>query len=492
MNRKTFGQPYSIFAILFFLLIAVLFNGCVKPRTPIAEIFVRSTSNSVYKELNDDSLRIHLQRTLQANYNQFKNPRYLMGFYASADFQPILLKQFYPDSSVFYFINYLEKVKEHGFSLKDIGSRRLRKSVEDLSDKHVVTAIDEAYQQLVWTELLFAEALTNYSIALQYGVLHPMRVLPRYYIETKRPDSLSFHQVLSTDNLVRHLDSIQPDMPMYKMLQQALVGAEHKESSLGNEEQSVSDKMTLIANLERLRWKQERDSSWAVFVNIPAYHLSVVKDRKAIVSMKVVVGKAGGQETPVLRSLIQSVQVNPVWNIPASIASNEILAHAQTDKFYLRNNGIDVFYKGKKMEAADSIDWSGYDKEHLPFTFKQQPGRTNALGQIKFLFKNGSSVYLHDTPAKGAFGRATRAASHGCVRVEKPLVLAQAIFGEGAKYDTIAREMGRDDPHAKTIHLDPKVEVVLDYATSKLDEQGQLVFYPDIYKLDTIVYQALK
>lgn len=494
MNRKALTRSSTIYFLFFVLLIAVLFESCVKPRTPIAELFFKSTGNSVYKQLNDDSLRMHLQQTLAANHGRFKNPKYLTSFYARIGFEPLLLKRFYPDSSVFFLIDYIARVKEHGFSLRDIGARGLKESVEQLSDKHIVNDIDQAYQKIVWTELLFAEALTNYSCALQYGVLNPLRVLPRYYMDTKRPDSLSFHRILATANLARHLDSIQPDMPMYKMLQHALISTEYRDSLLGNERRSAADITTVIVNLERLRWRQERDSSWMVYVNIPAYHLSVVKEARPIVSMKVVVGKKGGQETPVLRSKIHSVQVNPIWHIPVSIASNEILPHAQADKFYLKNNGIDVFYQGKKMEKADSIDWSGYSRDNLPFTFKQKPGRMNALGQIKFLFKNGSSVYLHDTPAKGAFGRTLRAASHGCVRVEKPLALAQAIFGEGDKYDTVEREMGGDgdNPEVKTISLDPNVEVVLDYATSKLDEQGKLVFYPDIYKLDSITYQALK
>lgn len=466
---------------LAFLLCCICLTQCGKPSTPVGEALFKITKNKVYKELNNDSLKRYLQSYLTRQDSKFKNPNYLRNFYAENDYQPILLTKFYPDSSLFSMIDYLEQLEEHGLSKSKYRLNELKGLINGLGGKDTVKNLTAVYNNLIEAELLIAESLTNYSFALQYGQVNPRRILNRYYIPVKRPDSLAFKNVLLTANLKHYLDSIQPNTKLYKRLQ----------GRLRKSRETKENRSTLIANMERLRWKYTKDSTGMVYVNIPAFELNVIKDEQLISSMKVVVGKADGHETPMLSSMIHSVQVNPVWHIPTSIATKEILVQAQADKFYLANHGIDVYYKGEKYENADSIEWSGYNKENLPYTFKQRPGNTNSLGLIKFLFKNGSSVYLHDTPVKATFNRSMRAASHGCVRVEQPLNLALAIFGEGEKYNTIKEEMGSVDPVAKTIKLKPQVQVILDYFTCT-EQAGKLVFYRDIYKQDSILYRALK
>lgn len=472
-------QP-RILLLLVFCLSCLCITHCSKPSTPVGDTLFRATKNKVYTELNNDSLKHHLQDYLAKHSKKFKNPNYLHSFYAQHGYEPVLLTKFYADSSLFSLVDYLEHLNEHGLSRKNYRIEELKALINGLSNKEAINNLKMAYANIVAAELLIAESLTNYSFALQYGQVNPRKILPRYYIPIKRPDSTAFIKVLLTPDLKYHLDSIQPSKPLYKKLQQdILIGSNKKNGA------------NLIANMERLRWKYSIDSSRMVYVNIPAFQLKVFKDRQVVNSMKVVVGKADGHETPMLSSMIHSVQVNPIWHIPTSIATKEILVQAQADKFYLANHGIDVYYKGEKYENADSIEWSGYNKENLPYTFKQRPGNTNSLGLIKFLFKNGSSVYLHDTPVKATFNRSMRAASHGCVRVEQPLALALNIFGEGDKYNTIKEEMGAIDPIAKTIKLKPQIPVILDYFTCA-EKENKLLFYPDVYKLDSILYKSLK
>ncbi|GAA4804906.1 hypothetical protein GCM10023231_37550 [Olivibacter ginsenosidimutans] len=461
------------------MTLAGVWTACTKSSTPLGKILYQETKNQVYQNLDADSLAETFKAYMVTHPKAFKNPKYIERFYQSQQYIPVLLTRFYADSSLFQFIDRLEHIGEHGLSPHNYPIAALKRSLQELSDKSVIRTPAEAYTHIVASELLFADAFTNYSIALQYGQLNPRRSLSRYYIPVARPDSLAFMRVLSTQDLASYLDSIQPKNVFYRQLQQAL------------QTEKGSKVMALTANLERLRWKMERDSDFMVYVNIPAYQLTVLKDREPVAHMKVVVGKADGHETPLLSSRIHSVQVNPIWNIPASIAKKEILVQAKADKFYLSNHGMDVYYKGKKVADADSIDWSGYNEDNLPYSFKQRPGDANSLGLIKFLFNNGSSVYLHDTPAKAVFSRKMRAASHGCVRVEQPLDLAHALFGEGEKYQTIQEEMGSENPVAKTIGLSPKPQVLLDYATCAPDEAGALTFYPDVYGLDSTVYRLL-
>jgi murein L,D-transpeptidase YcbB/YkuD len=249
-------------------------------------------------------------------------------------------------------------------------------------------------------------------------------------------------------------------------------------------------------------------------VNIPDYQLNVIENGKSTLNMKVCVGEGRNKynndnlveydesdkvdrpfsrETPQLNSLIYVAEVNPIWNIPQSIAGKEIIVEAAKDPYYLSNKNIDVYQNEKKVDDPETIKWAGLsDKEKSSYSFKQQPGADNSLGKVKFLFKNSSSVYLHDTPAKLAFNKTMRAVSHGCVRLEKPLDFAHSLFGDSEKYNTIAQYMGEDNPKPTSLTLEKKVPVYITYVTCWTDEAGQLQFRPDVYGLDIVLYAHLQ
>jgi murein L,D-transpeptidase YcbB/YkuD len=189
--------------------------------------------------------------------------------------------------------------------------------------------------------------------------------------------------------------------------------------------------------------------------------------------------------------MIHSVQVNPVWNIPESIATNEITKYAAKDRYYLANNNIDVYKDGQLVQDPELIDWSA-GTPGKTYAFKQRPGDDNSLGKIKFLFNNESSVYLHDTPAQAAFKLENRAVSHGCVRVEKPLELARALFGEGNKFEQIKKDMQSENPEARDIALPNKIPVYLTYFTAWADDNDQIQFRKDVYGLDVVLYSYME
>ncbi|HKG05796.1 MAG TPA: L,D-transpeptidase family protein, partial [Pedobacter sp.] len=169
-----------------------------------------------------------------------------------------------------------------------------------------------------------------------------------------------------------------------------------------------------------------------------------------------------------------------------------ISKYAAADRYYLSNNNIDVYKNGKLIEDPETIDWNAGDVGKV-YTFKQRPGEDNSLGKIKFMFANESSVYLHDTPAKAAFKQPMRAVSHGCVRVEEPLELAKALFGEGAKLELIKKEMAEtENQTARDIALPEKVAVNLTYFTCWADDLGALQFRKDIYGQDVVLYSYLQ
>ena len=265
--------------------------------------------------------------------------------------------------------------------------------------------------------------------------------------------------------------------------------------------------------MERLRWKNKPAENEYVYVNIPDFHLDVIDSGKSILNMKVCVGEGRNKkylnslenyndtckidnpyahETPLLSSVIHSVQVNPIWNIPQSIATKEIIVQAAKDPYYLSNKNINVYKDDKLIEDPETINWSKVTKDNSDYEFKQQPGADNSLGKIKFLFENRSSVYLHDTPAKEAFHYTMRAVSHGCVRLEKPLDLAHTLFTDTIKYKLIAKDMQEDEPTPEDISLRPRIPVYITYITCWSDKDGQLQFRGDVYGLDIVLYDHLK
>lgn len=471
---------YQSLALISLILLSIL-SSCNR-ETTVGRVLFKETKNKVYKDIDEEKLFASLQSTLEQEESNLKNKTFITNYYKQNGYQAILLKRFIPNSQLNLLAEKLVNSNEHGIGSDYFNAENYQELLNTISSKEEITTLDDAYEKLAKLELATADALLNYSSALQYGIINPNKVLKSYYIKTERPDSVFMKGILTSSDLASLLDSIQPTSALYLALQKELQSSKTIDSK---------GKETIMVNMERSRWKQDFDASDMVYVNIPAFHLDVFKDGKSVMNMKVVVGSLG-HETPVLESKIHSVQVNPVWNIPKSIAGKEILKHVQADRFYLVNSGIDVLEDGKVVEDSENIDWSAFSQDNLPYRFRQRPGDENALGKIKFLFKNNSSVYLHDTPSQAAFGKENRALSHGCVRVAEPLKLAQALFGNGDKFKKIKDEIQSDEQlEANDIALSPQLQVVLDYRTIEM-RNNTLQFYSDIYGEDAILYPYLK
>ncbi len=493
---------------LVLLLAALGIQSCKKSKSDIAKALYDETKNKVFKDLEADSFAVVLKKTLEAKRNTLNNPKLITAFYEQHEYEPVLVLKHLPKGHLKEALPYFSNAQTHGLDPELFNAGALNTLVNKFYDKKAITAKGDAYKQLAELEIMAANALINYSNALQFGVISPKRIYARYYTETQRPDSASMQRVFAQDDLKSFLDSIQPKDPQYVALQKALASGVKAPKMSPEETQRV-----LVVNLERLRWKNKPKEDKYVLVNIADYRLDVIEKGKSIMNMKVVVGEGRNKtftdnlaeydehdlkkdrpfsrETPQLNSLIHSVQVNPVWNIPQSIATNEITKSAAADPYYLSNNNIDVYKNGERIEDTETIDWSAPDAGKA-YAFKQRPGEDNALGKIKFLFKNQSSVYLHDTPAKAAFDRSERALSHGCVRVERPLDLAQALFGEGQKFELIKKNMESEDPKATDVVLPNKIPVYLTYFTAWADANGALQFRKDVYGLDIVLYTHLQ
>jgi murein L,D-transpeptidase YcbB/YkuD len=505
-NNRTFLLSVPRFLCIWVLLLSLA--ACSKSESELGALAFKASKNKVFKDIAQEVFAEKLKDTYQAQSKRFRNPKFLKAFYEQRQYEPVVLLKALKDEQMDSIIAVFDNAATHGLKPSMFKAAEIKSLYEQLKDKSKVKNAEDAYTLLAKLELSLANALTDYGNVMQFGAISPRRIYAQYYTETKRPDEKSFVSALESSDFAKYLDSVQPKDKAYLAMQDAL----KRQSQLSGAGREEAERI-LIVNLERYRWKNKPTDNKYVWVNIPDFTLDVMDNGKSTLHMKVCVGEGRNQdyedqlieydesgvkkdrpfnrETPQLNSVIHSVQVNPVWNIPESIATNEITKYAAADPYYLENNAIDVYLDGKRIEDPETIDWSAEGAGKM-YQFKQRPGADNSLGKIKFLFNNQSAVYLHDTPAKLAFNRQVRAVSHGCVRVEKPLELAKALFGSGSTYQGIEQAMQTGNPRAKDIGLPNKVPVYLTYVTCWLDQSGKLQYRKDVYGLDIVLYTHLK
>lgn len=246
----------------------------------------------------------------------------------------------------------------------------------------------------------------------------------------------------------------------------------------------------MIVTLERMRWLNRDLGARHIFVNQADFTVQL-KDRDAVVfSERVVVGQARKHRTPEFSDEMTYLVFNPTWNIPRSIATEEVLPKLQEDPFYLQKKNMSLVSSDGAPDPT-LVDWSLYTAADFPYRIKQRPGDGNALGKVKFMFPNQFSIYLHDTPSKRLFRKDARAFSHGCVRVQDPMTLAKALLAlqsdDPSAFITRILDRGKE----RRVNLEEPVPVHLTYRTAWVDEEGRLQFRADVYGRDARLLNAL-
>jgi murein L,D-transpeptidase YcbB/YkuD len=227
----------------------------------------------------------------------------------------------------------------------------------------------------------------------------------------------------------------------------------------------------VISNMERWRWLPRDLGDNRIEVNIPEFELAVVRDGEVTHRARVIVGKEK-TPTPIFSNAMQFIIVNPYWNVPPSILNKELLPQAGGDPTAIAERGFQVTYRHGKLSV------------------RQPPGAKNALGRIKFMFPNDYSVYLHDTPSRNLFAASHRAFSHGCMRVDQPFALAEAVLGpeSGWSEARVRKLVGSSERY---INLDKPLPIHIEYFTAYVDEDGQLKLRDDLYGYSARVRNAL-
>ncbi len=245
--------------------------------------------------------------------------------------------------------------------------------------------------------------------------------------------------------------------------------------------------------MERLRWTPLTQGPRQITVNIPEFTLRAYEVDNGQISvqreMRVIVGKALDTRTPVFDENMRFVEFSPYWNVPPSIAKEELIPRLRRDPGYFQRmdfefvgaGGGDRVLTGGKLDAVLAGQ----------MRIRQRPGDKNALGDIKFVFPNRDNIYLHHTPSVGLFARDRRDFSHGCIRVEKPVELATFVFKNMPGWDESKIRQAMEKGTSMTVKLTEPIPVLIAYGTTVV-KNGRIHFYDDIYGLDRQLEAALQ
>lgn len=280
---------------------------------------------------------------------------------------------------------------------------------------------------------------------------------------------------------------LKPYVPEYKQFH-ALIGQYNTLKQTGTTVPQLLYDVRL--NIERVKLLKPGLGNTYALVNIPEYRVRLIEEDKTSVEMKVIVGTRKNK-TPVFSEHLQYITLNPTWNVPDSIARNEIIPDVLKDPGYLKKNRL-VIRKDYNLDSPalslNDIDAKAYKggKGDVPFKFIETPSDKNALGRVKFIFPNQHAVYMHDTPTKHLFNRKQRAFSHGCIRLGNPKHMLEYLSKNytAHEYEDVIEKYDSYKTHY--LKITKPLPVHTAYLTTYVDQSGKLLIFPDIYNYNKV------
>ena len=248
----------------------------------------------------------------------------------------------------------------------------------------------------------------------------------------------------------------------------------------------------ILASMERWRWMPRDLEQHYLLVNMTGFRLDLIEEDDSVLHMRVIIG-SDYRQTPAFGSRVTAMIFNPSWYVPKSIFNKEMLPALRRDKTYLARKNIEILDEAESGTGLDPqhIDWAAYDEQKFPYTVRQPPGSRNPLGRVKFVIPNNYRIYLHDTPERFLFSRRERSFSHGCIRLEHPLELAEYLLSQepGEKAGEIPHYLS--NTRTATLSLKGRWPIYLVYWTAWADEDGVIQFRDDFYNRDTKLIAGL-
>lgn len=250
----------------------------------------------------------------------------------------------------------------------------------------------------------------------------------------------------------------------------------------------------VVANLERMRWLDQEKPERYILVNIPSQRLWAIENGKVAHDMPVVVGMPW-RRTKNFKTEVTGVRFNPTWTVPLSLKMQDFLPKLKKDPSYLAEKDIEVI-RGYGRDAITldptAIDWHSTTWSEMgKLRFVQGPGDHNALGRIRILMPNQYNIYLHDTNHKELFVRGDRTLSSGCIRLARPHDIASFILGRNQNWSDDMMQPIIDTGETTEINSDSTLPVYIVYQSIWFDDNGELVYGPDVYKRDKELIEVL-
>jgi murein L,D-transpeptidase YcbB/YkuD len=242
--------------------------------------------------------------------------------------------------------------------------------------------------------------------------------------------------------------------------------------------------------LERMRWVQQDVQDEMVLVNIAGFQQYLVRNDTVVFQSRIMVGQPY-RKTPIFRDNIEYLVLNPTWTVPPTILTKDILPAVRKNPGYLRERNLSVLTPDGQVVNPANVNWQAMTAKRFPYILRQQPGPQNAMGQIKFMFPNEHLIYLHDTPSRNLFEQSERTFSSGCIRVERPLELAEILLAGQSGWDRPAIDKVLESRVTKTVQLAKPVPILIMYLTALAEPDGQVHFYRDVYNRDEALLPAL-
>ena len=389
-------------------------------------------------------------------------------FYRGRQFVPAWVSGDEPTPQMTGLIQALKYSERHGLEPASYGLTDFEQQRKDATDKHGgvhyrIDVVPEMDARMTYAYLRYAADLLGWTHSAH-------DVYENWLVPPKKEDlAARLDRAVSTMKIGETLEELAPTHPQYKGLQMAL--AAEKEHPDGHIDQ-------LKMNLERWRWAPRDLGDRYILVNVPAYQMQVMEHDKPVLAMRVIVG-AKDTPTPLFSDEMRYVVFSPYWNIPESIIKKETLPHMVKDPDYLERNHIEVVgTNGKDVMDPKAVDWSDESKVEK-LRFRQEPGPENALGLVKFIFPNHFNVYLHDTPNDRLFSKPTRALSHGCIRVQNPVALAEYVLRDRPEWTDEEISMAMNAKSEQAVTLKEPLPVHIGYWTAWVEPDGKTVTYTD-------------
>jgi murein L,D-transpeptidase YcbB/YkuD len=413
-------------------------------------------------------------------------------FYEQRNYLPAWIDGDDPTPQLDALLGALADAEVHGLDPSRYGVAALVAERRKADEAAIGTSFD--HQRVPDLDLRFTYAFLKHAGDL-LGWAHSPRDVDRNWLASPKKEDLlaDLSKALDGNRVRETLDALAPAHPQYRGLQAALARyrKEGERAVTGTSGDTgngvpVSWRLQQIRmNLERWRWVPRDLGERHILINVPAFQMQVIEGEKPMLAMRVIVGKPD-TPTPLFSDSMTYVVFSPYWNIPETILREETLPKLVDDPEYLVRNRIEVVRgTGKTEEIVDpsSIDWA--DKAAVErVRFRQAPGPENALGLVKFIFPNHFNVYLHDTPGDALFNRERRVLSHGCIRIEKPVELAEYVLADQPQWTAERIRTAMNSGREQSVTLKKGLPVHIGYWTAWVGADGQVGFTEDVYGLD--------